>query len=120
LPIKCYATLGIIDLKNRYSAFKSNFTNVLIKKKNLKFNSISNIHSSSQNFVNKNDKAGRTRWLGIRPHVRGSAMNPIDHPHGGKSMGRPSVTPWGLLTKGKKTRKKNKNSINILIARKKK
>lgn len=49
-------------------------------------------------------KAGRTRWLGRRPSVRGVAMNPVDHPHGGgqgkTSGGRPSVSPWGMLTKG--------------------
>ena len=52
-------------------------------------------------------KAGERRWLGRRPHVRGVAMNPVDHPHGGgegkTSGGRPSVTPWGLPGKGKKT-----------------
>lgn len=58
-------------------------------------------------------KAGRSRWLGKRPSVRGVAMNPIDHPHGGgegkTSGGRPSVTPWGRLTKGFPTRKRLKN-----------
>jgi large subunit ribosomal protein L2 len=53
-------------------------------------------------------KAGRTRWLGKRPHVRGVAMNPVDHPHGGgegkTSGGRHPVTPWGVPTKGHKTR----------------
>lgn len=52
-------------------------------------------------------KAGRNRIKGIRPYVRGIAMNPVDHPHGGRTNGgRPSVTPWGKSTKGKKTRKK--------------
>lgn len=54
-------------------------------------------------------KAGRNRWLGNRPHVRGVAMNPIDHPHGGgegkSSGGRPSVTPWSRPAHGKKTRR---------------
>ena len=53
-------------------------------------------------------KAGRSRWLGKRPHVRGVVMNPVDHPHGGgegrTSGGRHPVTPWGKPTKGKKTR----------------
>lgn len=62
-------------------------------------------------------KAGRSRWLGNRPKVRGVAMNPIDHPHGGgegkTSGGRTSVTPWGKPTKGGKTsRSKNKQIIN--------
>jgi large subunit ribosomal protein L2 len=52
-------------------------------------------------------KAGRNRLKGIRPSVRGIAMNPVDHPHGGRSNGgRPSVTPWGIPTKGKPTVKK--------------
>jgi len=54
-------------------------------------------------------KAGRNRWLGIRPTVRGIAMNPVDHPHGGRTNGgRPSVTPWGIPTKGKPTVLKKK------------
>lgn len=65
-------------------------------------------------------KAGRTRWLGFRPHVRGSAMNPVDHPHGGgegrSPIGKPSpVTPWGKPTLGYKTRKKNKKSDQYII-----
>ncbi|HHX52212.1 MAG TPA: 50S ribosomal protein L2 [Erysipelothrix sp.] len=69
-------------------------------------------------------KAGRQRWLGIRPTVRGSAMNPIDHPHGGgegrTSIGRVSpMTPWGKKAMGVKTRKK-KNKSNDLIVRRRK
>ena len=63
-------------------------------------------------------KAGRSRWLGKRPKVRGVAMNPVDHPHGGgegkTSGGRHPVSPWGKPTKGYKTRRKNKK-LNILI-----
>nr|YP_009446467.1 ribosomal protein L2 [Ancoracysta twista]ATY40955.1 ribosomal protein L2 [Ancoracysta twista] len=80
IPLKCYATLG----------------------------KVSNVDHQNINL----GKAGTTRHLGIRPTVRGVAMNPIDHPHGGgegrSSGGRPSVTPWGKLTKGKPTRKKKK------------
>jgi len=70
-------------------------------------------------------KAGRNRWLGIRPGVRGTAMNPHDHPHGGgegknKSAGRNPVTPWGKPTLGYKTRKKNKASNKFIIRRRKK
>lgn len=58
-------------------------------------------------------KAGQNRWLGKRPSVRGVAMNPVDHPHGGgegkTSGGRPSVTPWGKPTRGKPTSRKKKN-----------
>ncbi|MCD4654372.1 50S ribosomal protein L2 [bacterium] len=65
-------------------------------------------------------KAGRSRWLGRRPKVRGVAMNPIDHPHGGgegrTSGGRHPVTPWGVSTKGRKTRKK-KLSDDYIVRR---
>jgi large subunit ribosomal protein L2 len=67
-------------------------------------------------------KAGRKRWLGIRPTVRGVVMNPADHPHGGGEgkapIGRPSpVTPWGKPTLGYKTRKKNKKSNRLIVKR---
>ncbi|PKN57217.1 MAG: 50S ribosomal protein L2 [Deltaproteobacteria bacterium HGW-Deltaproteobacteria-14] len=65
-------------------------------------------------------KAGRVRWLGRRPHVRGVAMNPVDHPHGGgegrTSGGRHPVTPWGKPTKGKKTRN-NKATDKLIVRR---
>ncbi len=68
-------------------------------------------------------KAGRSRWLGIRPHVRGVAMNPVDHPMGGgegkTSGGGHPVSPWGLPAKGYKTRKK-KNTSNKFIVKKRK
>ena len=69
-------------------------------------------------------KAGRSRWLGRRPHVRGVVMNPVDHPHGGgegkAGQGNPHpVSPWGLPTKGYKTRKKKKLSSRFIISRKK-
>ena len=64
-------------------------------------------------------KAGRNRWLGKRPAVRGVAMNPVDHPHGGgegrTSGGRHPVSPWGKPTKGKRTRKRNKPSDKLII-----
>ena len=69
-------------------------------------------------------KAGRARWLGRRPKVRGVAMNPVDHPMGGgegrSSGGRHPTTPWGKPTKGYKTRKKNKQSDKFIVARRKK
>lgn len=68
-------------------------------------------------------KAGRQRWLGIRPHVRGVVMNPVDHPHGGgegkTSGGRHPVSPWGQPTKGYKTRR-NKATSRFIIERRKK
>jgi large subunit ribosomal protein L2 len=64
-------------------------------------------------------KAGRNRWRGKRPVVRGSAMNPVDHPHGGgegKSKGgRHPVTPWGVPTLGKRTRRKHKESDKLIV-----
>ncbi len=70
-------------------------------------------------------KAGRKRWLGIRPTVRGTAMNPVDHPHGGgegknKSSGRNPVTPWGKPTLGYRTRKKNSKTDKYIIRRRNK
>jgi large subunit ribosomal protein L2 len=70
-------------------------------------------------------KAGRSRWLGKRPAVRGVVMNPVDHPHGGGEgkapIGRKSpVTPWGKPTLGYKTRKKNKESDQFIISRRRK
>ncbi len=68
-------------------------------------------------------KAGRNRWLGKRPSVRGVAMNPVDHPHGGgegrTSGGRHPVTPWGVPTKGKRTRS-NKTTDSMILRRRRK
>ena len=66
-------------------------------------------------------KAGRTRWMGFRPHVRGVAMNPVDHPMGGgegkSSGGRHPTSPWGQKAKGLKTRKKSKPSSKYIVAK---
>ncbi|BBI01398.1 50S ribosomal protein L2 [Buchnera aphidicola (Nipponaphis monzeni)] len=65
-------------------------------------------------------KAGAARWIGIRPTVRGTAMNPVDHPHGGgegRNFGKHPVTPWGVQTKGKKTRKNKRTSKFIIRQR---
>ena len=68
-------------------------------------------------------KAGRSRWLGKRPKVRGVVMNPVDHPHGGgegrTSGGRHPVSPWGQPTKGFKTRKKSKSSNKFIVKKRK-
>lgn len=92
IPLNCKATIGSVSNENwRYQNLK---------------------------------KAGRSRWLNKRPTVRGVAMNPVDHPHGGgegkTSGGRPSVTPWGLITKGPKTRSRKKNNFLIVKSRHKK
>lgn len=75
---------------------------------------VSNLDHKNVNY----GKAGRKRWLGIRPTVRGVAMNPIDHPHGGgegkTSGGRHPVTPWGKPTKGKRTRR-NKRTTSFIV-----
>jgi len=68
-------------------------------------------------------KAGRNRWIGKRPHNRGVAMNPVDHPHGGgegkTSGGRHPVTPWGQPTRGYKTRRHNRQSDRFIVSRRK-
>ena len=70
-------------------------------------------------------KAGRSRWLGIRPHVRGVVMNPVDHPHGGgegrSPVGMPApMSPWGKKTMGVRTRKNKKYSNKMIVSRAKK
>jgi large subunit ribosomal protein L2 len=67
-------------------------------------------------------KAGRSRWLGVRPQTRGTAMNPVDHPHGGgegRNKGRHPVSPWGWPTKGAKTRR-TKASDRLIVTRRRK
>ncbi|QJC31296.1 50S ribosomal protein L2 [Enterobacteriaceae endosymbiont of Macroplea mutica] len=73
--------------------------------------------SNNKHMLRSFGKAGAKRWVGIRPTVRGTAMNPIDHPHGGgegKNFGKHPVTPWGKQTKGKKTRKNKKTEKYII------
>ena len=76
--------------------------------------------SNSEHSLRKLGKAGAARWRGVRPTVRGVAMNPVDHPHGGgegrTSGGRHPVSPWGMPTKGYKTRK-NKRTDNLIVRR---
>jgi large subunit ribosomal protein L2 len=78
--------------------------------------------SNADNMNQQIGKAGRMRWMGFRPHNRGVAMNPIDHPHGGgegrTSGGRHPVTPWGKPTKGAKTRS-NKRTDALIVRRRK-
>ncbi|MCP4473852.1 MAG: 50S ribosomal protein L2 [Gammaproteobacteria bacterium] len=79
--------------------------------------------SNSEHNLRKLGKAGAKRWRGVRPTVRGVAMNPVDHPHGGgegkTSGGRHPVTPWGVSTKGKRTRS-NKRTDGLIMRRRKK
>ncbi len=77
---------------------------------------------NSEHSLRSLGKAGAKRWRGIRPTVRGTAMNPVDHPHGGgegRNMGKHPVTPWGVQTKGKKTRN-NKRTDGMIVRRRKK
>lgn len=78
--------------------------------------------SNSEHSLRRLGKAGASRWKGVRPTVRGVAMNPVDHPHGGgegrSSGGRHPVTPWGVPTKGYKTRKNKRNDALIVRRRK--
>ena len=78
--------------------------------------------SNSEHNLRSLGKAGATRWRGVRPTVRGVVMNPVDHPHGGgegrTSGGRHPVSPWGMPTKGYKTRK-NKRTDNMIVRRRK-
>ena len=82
---------------------------------------IGEVSNSEHNLISLG-KAGATRWRGVRPTVRGVVMNPVDHPHGGgegrTSGGRHPVTPWGVPTKGYKTRK-NKRTDNMIVRRRK-
>lgn len=76
--------------------------------------------SNAEHNLRQDGKAGRTRWRGIRPTVRGTVMNPVDHPHGGgegKSKGNHPMTPWGEITKGKRTRSKKKSNKWIIKPR---
>jgi large subunit ribosomal protein L2 len=77
--------------------------------------------SNDEHNLRKYGKAGALRWIGVRPTVRGLAMNPVDHPHGGgegkSGQGNPHpVSPWGWNTKGKKTRR-NKRTSNMIVQR---
>ena len=97
--LACFNTLDDVAGKDYYIMAKVSLSDIAIVKKGV----------------------DQTRWLGIRPNVRGVAMNPVDHPHGGgegrTSGGRHPVTPWGVPTKGHKTRKKNKASNRDIIRR---
>ncbi len=77
--------------------------------------------SNAEHNLRSLGKAGAKRWRGVRPTVRGVAMNPVDHPHGGgegrTSGGRHPVSPWGKKTKGKKTRSKKKPSSKLIVRR---
>lgn len=111
-------------------AQEGNYTHLLLPSTEIRkvpdkgYASIGSLSNSEWNTITIG-KAGRSRWMGIRPTVRGSAMNPIDHPYGGgegravRGTKRPK-TKWGKVTGGRKTRKKNKRSNVFIIRRRKK
>ena len=115
------ASAQISGMDNNYCIIKLNSGEIrkIINTARATIGSVSN--TDHQNI--KIGKAGRNRWKGRRPSVRGVAMNPVDHPHGGgegkTSGGRSPVSPWGQSAKGLKTRK-NKKSNKFIISRRKK
>ncbi len=114
------ASMQIIGKDNSYATMR--LCSGEIRKILLNCRAVIGIVSNSENNLKSIGKAGANRWRGIRPTVRGVAMNPVDHPHGGgegkTSAGRHPVTPWGIKTKGKKTRK-NKRSNKLILQRRK-
>ena len=111
----------VMGQDNDYTLIKlgSGETRKVLSKCRATIGQVSNVDNKNQ----KIGKAGRNRWLGKRPTVRGVVMNPVDHPHGGgegkTSGGRNPVTPWGKGTRGLKTRN-NKKTDQFIISRKKK
>jgi large subunit ribosomal protein L2 len=105
--IRSAGTFGQIVQKNFLFSKIKLPSNQIIEVPTSSFATIGSVSNNLQKFI-VFGKAGRRRLLGNRPSVRGIAMNPVDHPHGGRTNGgRPSVTPWGIPTKGKPTVKKN-------------
>ncbi len=94
-----------------------------VRKINIECRAVIGEVGNSEHSLRSLGKAGASRWRGIRPTVRGTAMNPVDHPHGGgegrTKGGRHPVSPWGTPTKGYKTRA-NKRTDNMIIQRRKK
>lgn len=113
------AAAGVLASENGYTQLKMPSSEIRLVSENSKasIGQVSNIEHMHIVF----GKAGRSRWLGIRPKVRGSAMNPVDHPHGGgegrQPLGMHPKTPWGKPAYGVKTRKKKKKSSKLIIRR---
>ncbi len=114
------ATLMGIDVGMAQVKLASSEVRIISKNCFATIGQVSNFEHNSYNV----GKAGRSRWMGKRPSVRGSAMNPIDHPHGGgegrQPLGMHPKTPWGKPALGKKTRKKFKYSNRFIIKRRNK
>jgi len=117
ISLNAYATLGDIDSLKKYE-YQNNdnpIKYITMKPENIKL-----LTSKKNRASIKKMNAGKIRILGFKSIVRGTAMNPVDHPHGGKSRGKLSMTPWAKLTKGQNTRKKRKSNSHIVRSRKKK
>lgn len=114
------ASVQVIGKDNTYSTLR--LRSGEMRKVLLSCCAVIGVVSNSESNLKSIGKAGANRWRGVRPTVRGVAMNPVDHPHGGgegkTSGGRHPVSPWGLQTKGKKTRT-NKRSNRLIVQRRK-
>jgi len=114
------AYVQLVAKENTYGILR--FRSGEMRKVLLHCRAVIGITSNTEHNLRSTGKAGANRWRGIRPTVRGVAMNPVDHPHGGgegrTSGGGHPVTPWGIQTKGKKTRR-NKRSDKFIIQRRK-
>ncbi len=111
----------LIVFENKYAILK--LRSGEIRKINILCRATIGKISNSKYMLRNLGKAGSSRWLGIRPTVRGTAMNPVDHPHGGgegRNFGKHPVSPWGFKTKGKKTRKNKRTNKFIIKFRNKK
>lgn len=114
------ASVQLVAKDNTYATLR--FRSGEMRKVFLNCRAVIGIVSNIEHNLESVGKAGANRWRGIRPTVRGVAMNPVDHPHGGgegrTSGGGHPVTPWGIQTKGKKTRR-NKRSDKFIVQRRK-
>lgn len=119
--IRSAGTYGILLSKDKSGYVQIKLPSGETKKFQENCHATLGITSNVKHHTHHLTKAGQNRHLGIRPHVRGVAMNPVDHPHGGgegkHGTGRPSVSFSGVLTKGKKTRKNKKSNFSILKKR---
>lgn len=119
--IRSAGTYGILLSKDKLGYVQVKLPSGETKKFQENCHATLGITSNSKHHIHSFTKAGQSRHIGIRPHVRGVAMNPVDHPHGGgegkHGTGRPSVSFSGKLTKGKKTRKNKKSNFSILKKR---
>ena len=119
--IRSAGTYGILLSKDVFGYVQIKLPSGETKKFQENCHATLGVTSNTKHHTYSLTKAGQNRHIGVRPHVRGVAMNPVDHPHGGgegkHGTGRPSVSFSGILTKGKKTRKNKKSNFSILKKR---